>query len=109
MCGEKADLSGTEIGRQGSPPRVRGKVTDTGGQMIYSRITPACAGKSVTKATCLWLFKDHPRVCGEKTHKALSNRLCGGSPPRVRGKVDRLQGVEYDVRITPACAGKSLL
>ena len=43
--GEKADLSGTEIGRQGSPPRARGKVFSIAHKRSNSWITPACAGK----------------------------------------------------------------
>ncbi len=31
-----------------------------------------------------------------------------GSPPRVRGKLERLIGCKMDARITPACAGKTL-
>ena len=33
---------------QGSPPRVRGKVYNQMGQKVPDRITPACAGKSLT-------------------------------------------------------------
>ena len=33
--------------------------------------------------------------------------VCGGSPPRVRGKVDYPDGCVVLDRITPACAGKS--
>ena len=46
-------------------------------------------------------------MCGEKT--GLSSRIspCGGSPPRVRGKVATLTFFRLFSGITPACAGKS--
>ena len=33
------------------------------------RITPACAGKSRISPGFLLSYRDHPRVCGEKTKK----------------------------------------
>ena len=45
VCGEKFTLSRPEIGRMGSPPRMRGKevVMDSG--ELVGGITPAYAGK----------------------------------------------------------------
>ena len=107
VCGEKCCLQGPYLRRLGSPPRVRGKVEPFKGSMYQSRITPACAGKSVptTAATrCIW---DHPRVCGEKTHGFTPCYPKRGSPPRVRGKGTDVILPRCTVRITPACAGKS--
>ena len=52
-------------------------------------------------------MEDHPRVCGEKYGKQFTLSRQAGSPPRMRGKVQRLLGLTPDGRITPACAGKS--
>ena len=48
-------------------------------------------------------------MCGEKTGSAEANPFGAGSPPRVRGKVNRLCFAHYHFQhgITPACAGKS--
>ena len=71
------------------------------------RITPACAGK--TRAAELGIAKreDHPRVCGKdkKYHKLRSDIV--GSPPRVRERHSGNIEEFADVRITPACAGKT--
>src|SRR5690606_22513329 len=72
-------------GKLGSPPRARGarlgRLTDaTGG-----RITPACAGSTVSDAERVANRADHPRVRGEHvTHPSRPGRHLG-SPPRARG------------------------
>ena len=91
------------------------------------RITPACAGKSSEKNLCFSSKKDHPRVCGEKdrrkstviclrgSHRVCGEKpmagdargVCGGSPPRVRGKAALATPEAVPAGITPACAGKS--
>ena len=50
----------------GSPPPMRGKVLLNlrGGQ--YFRITPAYAGKRLFNIMSTILYRDHPRLCGEK-------------------------------------------
>ena len=52
------------------------------------------------------MWRDHPRVCGEKACMFVNTCAVLGSPPRVRGKavckVEQLHGFG----ITPACAGK---
>ena len=45
-CGEKSLFPRTEPTREGSPPRVRGKVTIINPVQSVQRITPARAGKS---------------------------------------------------------------
>ena len=108
VCGEKLSCRCPVLSRLGSPPRVRGKGAMPDGIAGHHRITPACAGK---REKGLWRFceyKDHPRVCGEKMTPLDAQNLTLGSPPRVRGK-----GIIEDtpvgrLRITPACAGKSI-
>ena len=51
------------------------------------RITPAYAGKSHSVLIFGRCFRDHPRVCGEKTKHHNAVRVKIGSPPRMRGKV----------------------
>ena len=74
---------------------------------LEGRITPACAGKSLSgflelvtgvgspphvrgKSTGCQnrrqSVQDHPRMCGEKLHADVFCNNCEGSPPHVRGK-----------------------
>ena len=70
-------------------------------------ITPAYAGKSVSVyCHCVQLW-DHPRVCGEKSDQLSGVDLQLGSPPRMRGKVNKFNEPLRRGGITPACAGKS--
>ena len=87
VCGEKHCTSTPIALVSGSPPRVRGKETWTRPMPIYSRITPACAGKRAYLLRMLMTSQDHPRVCGEKFCGKLYSSSPSGSPPRVRGKV----------------------
>ena len=88
MCGEKSsfDLLARHI--SGSPPRVRGKESGAGIRCVRGGITPACAGKRFGAGGFKLLYRDHPRVCGEKLFNLFYHIFNGGSPPRVRGKVD---------------------
>ena len=107
MCGEKSTPQASFIFAEGSPPRVRGKEY----RPVYSRmtfgITPACAGKSSLCSRYLIMSDNHPRVCGEKFPTELIFSIDKGSPPRVRGKANAFATDSWEVRITPACAGKS--
>ena len=58
------------------------------------------------KAVADSLYKDHPRVCGEKIAKKSGHAVGLGSPPRVRGKGECCDILHRHERITPACAGK---
>ena len=91
----------------GSPPRMRGKAHDEKNPCVGCGITPAYAGKRTQSGLHLPLWKDHPRVCGEKSR--LLCFLCNieGSPPRMRGKVEIADSDFHGFRITPAYAGKS--
>ena len=51
VCGEKALAQGFNVGRQGSPPRMRGKVINTDVPGHGLGITPAYAGKRVLFTT----------------------------------------------------------
>ena len=66
VCGEKSAQARSQYASEGSPPRVRGKVTLLPCFFDLTGITPACAGKSEIPAHKHCIVKDHPRVCGEK-------------------------------------------
>ena len=91
----------------GSPPRMRGKVTQQLPVVQQYGITPAYAGKRSWNVRDQTEKEDHPRVCGEK--------ICGislkcrslGSPPRMRGKEQETKAHSQRPGITPAYAGKS--
>ena len=106
MCGEKLKIPCWIAPSVGSPPRVRGKVSERLTRGNYARITPACAGKRPLPSSGDTRARDHPRVCGEKAITLHMRAKVAGSPPRVRGKDVNFQ-TDYDKRgITPACAGK---
>ena len=86
---------------------MRGKVIVDPVAETTSRITPAYAGKSFAYAEAFAVAEDHPRLCGEKAVFRFSVEICLGSPPPMRGKVDRDFHISVCFRITPAYAGKS--
>ena len=67
VCGEKPMGRTISTRQTGSPPRVRGKVKQYGFVQPIVRITPACAGKSAEPKGVSFFWRDHPRVCGEKS------------------------------------------
>ena len=58
-----------------SPPRMRGKVTQSVEVLTNTGITPAYAGKSAADPLHSYNPRDHPRVCGEKAY----SRVISGS------------------------------
>ena len=75
----------------------------------YSRITPACAGKSRKHWRSKTIDRDHPRLRGEKFFRRNPRSFGQGSPPLARGKGQKGLVMYSKVGITPACAGKSSL
>ena len=107
VCGENSSFAPFIRCATGSPPRVRGKPHEPRGQVDRHRITPACAGKTLSCRRQARPVQDHPRVCGENHSPRYLSKPPAGSPPRVRGKRrDDSQHRLLD-RITPACAGKT--
>ena len=90
----------------GSPPPMRGKACNRKSRRAAGRITPAYAGKSDSLLSCRCGIRDHPRLCGEKPHTILADRLSVGSPPPMRGKGSQVRCAACSARITPAYAGK---
>ena len=76
---------------------------------VCLRITPAYAGKSVPAKCRATFYRDHPRICGEKSTKDGNSAEVIGSPPHMRGKVQMNSRSFKSNRITPAYAGKRKL
>ena len=108
VCGEKVCVHPVPVCALGSPPRMRGKVIRSWIMRIWTRITPAYAGKRGDVNTYEKIQRDHPRVCGEKCCVGFAHGHRLGSPPRMRGKVLPPSKIAFFPGITPAYAGKSL-
>ena len=86
LCGEKNSVLGDVREVSGSPPPMRGKVIYDSGKPNVVRITPAYAGKSISCRCTEFFFRDHPRLCGEKSYQMSKFGHTYGSPPPMRGK-----------------------
>ena len=92
--------------RDGSSPRVRGKLATW---FLLSRVLgliPARAGKTAMgwpTAAQIWA---HPRACGENLLCRVHGHVWRGSSPRVRGKRLVAPAAEHAPGLIPACAGK---
>ena len=91
----------------GSPPRLRGTPLHSGHIPGYIRITPAPAGNTLSRRRLSSIRWDHPRACGEHSVRSEPGNGFLGSPPRLRGTLQR--GLDFRVhhRITPAPAGNT--
>mgnify|MGYP001431276425 CR=1 FL=1 len=107
MGGEKPDSFRMAIFEKGSPPRGRGKAQRLLSHSDPLGITPAWAGKRLFRTGFATVFKDHPRVGGEKVRRRPRKVWPKGSPPRGRGKGDCIPAEWWKTGITPAWAGKS--
>ena len=107
LCGEKVVAINGEKSVTGSPPPMRGKGKSRWEGTRVVGITPAYAGKSASPPQKWHGFRDHPRLCGEKStgQNFLMRHL--GSPPPMRGKAKKRKSRHDRARITPAYAGKS--
>ena len=86
---------------------MRGKACCFLRPYLPKRITPAYAGKRIPAAVPVDLYRDHPRLCGEKATPAAPLRHSTGSPPPMRGKANTIDYSAIALGITPAYAGKS--
>ena len=106
VCGAKTIQHSFYPLMWGSPPRTRGKEEDAAAKRQAHGITPAYAGKSLRRAPQRPLYRDHPRVCGEKFAISSVPAVMLGSPPRMRGKAHTGGMWVHASRIPPAYAGK---
>ena len=86
---------------------MRGKAGRSFAVCCSAGITPAYAGKRGFLVSIISIFRDHPRVCGEKLYDLTALVTDKGSPPRMRGKEPLSACAACPCRITPAYAGKS--
>ena len=107
MRGEKRGRQRLHSSFLGSPPHARGKGLFCKMACNSSRITPACAGKSLSGLVTAFWLQDHPRMRGEKGFFRDYLHDVTGSPPHARGKVAVYPLPLSYLWITPACAGKS--
>ena len=107
MCGKNRNVISQSRLQVGTPPRVREKLGYVDGEDFNSRITPACAGKTLGPLGRENNVRDHPRVCGKNHTKIQLGSYGSGSPPRVREKLVNKRYSMYEPGITPACAGKT--
>ena len=86
---------------------MRGKPFGIFLSLLMPLITPAGAGKTPYNIDERQHRKDHPRRCGE--NYIINFQFFGniGSPPQVRGKQRKYDGISRILRITPAGAGKT--
>ena len=106
-CGEKEPPLRSASQQSGSPPRMRGEDNSCRISNRPNRITPAHAGRSRSPRNFAHTNKDHPRACGEKQIEKEPPAKGTGSPPRMRGEVERYQALSLYGGITPAHAGRS--
>ena len=93
----------------GSPPHARGRHPSSTTCRQSCRITPACAGKTHRVASRDGHRPDHPRMRGEDVEVSVTYVIEPGSPPHARGRRDWVHADGVLGRITPACAGKTVL
>ena len=106
ICGEKRSGRRYHKLSLGSPPHMRGKAYSCADFAAHIGITPAYAGKSITKKSKKYKKRDHPRICGEKKVNFRQSHVFWGSPPHMRGKARHGRHGESRCGITPAYAGK---
>ena len=94
---------------KGSPPLARGVLVKEAKIKHMPRITPACAGSTCRQLLHTFSAKDHPRLRGEylRLHKLLMPAT--GSPPLARGVPILSSPLGRFPRITPACAGSTVV
>ena len=107
MCGKDSDALHAVTVLRGSPPHVRERPARLSLAMSRWRITPACAGKTMTMITMSELGEDHPRMCGKDVFVFIVHEDLIGSPPHVRERPSVVDLKPCLAGITPACAGKT--
>lgn len=94
---------------QGSPPHTRGILRVCPCPRLCSRITPACAGNTVTGQQTHGQSRNHPRIRGEHLVDDSIYHFDFGSPPHTRGILCSSVPGFRPSGITPAYAGNTRL
>ena len=106
-CGENQEIQNTQMVRDGSSPRVRGKLISASRFAPAVRLIPARAGKTGPTPGKQCPSRAHPRACGENLSPPTGFICASGSSPRVRGKRPPNAGELAAHRLIPARAGKT--
>ena len=106
-CGENWKDLADAAQKQGSSPRVRGKLLRGPDDPAPLGLIPARAGKTSSSPPAQSGTWAHPRACGENLARAAGLGGGRGSSPRVRGKLAPHVGAEGDEGLIPARAGKT--
>ena len=107
VCGEHPQLTGGDVQKAGSSPRMRGTHVC---KLVFSTckgIIPAYAGNTPVKIGWHVGYGDHPRVCGEHLPLVSSSAASAGSSPRMRGTPHPGQTRPRRHGIIPAYAGNT--
>ena len=107
MRGEDFECVWPPHAENGSPPHARGRHGEDSRRTRFRRITPACAGKTRVSRRFITPGRDHPRMRGEDSKRAMAISTNLGSPPHARGRHRCDQECAVGHGITPACAGKT--
>ena len=105
VCGNHSSRWHWHRCSSGSPPRVREPHDRNHILDAWRRITPACAGTTLTAFILARAEQDHPRVCGNHLREENQKLSKEGSPPRVREPLGMALLADRHEGITPACAG----
>ena len=109
VCGENLMLMPSLFLVIGTSPRMRGKLIVFLVDRPRDRNIPAYAGKTSTANRVVILDKEHPRVCGENSLGQCAVDDGGGTSPRMRGKLVRINQPSRNSGNIPAYAGKTCL
>ena len=109
LRGYNSDTFSLYPAAMGSPPRVRVLHFAKSACKDCDRITPACAGITSNFYTLYSLFQDHPRLRGYYVIAKGKPDTFTGSPPPARVLHSSIVLIAKLHRITPACAGITLV
>ena len=90
-----------------TPPHARGRLVFLDLQREGLRNTPACAGKTCSRALARYSISKHPRMRGEDSTMTELLISAPETPPHARGRREDAHDIERAIRNTPACAGKT--
>ena len=92
-----------------TPPLARGRHLKRVERPDELGNTPACAGKTRSRAGCLDSFWKHPRLRGEDLGGRIVWMDAMETPPLARGRRTERERINRQCRNTPACAGKTVI
>ena len=107
MRGENASAYIKSLLGDGSSPHARGKPGRGLRRLAVVRLIPACAGKTALPSLSALSIRAHPRMRGENGSMSVLMMGRVGSSPHARGKQAGAGELAADVRLIPACAGKT--